>query len=290
MGTEAVQLSVRAATSTAIVIGIRRVVADEPMHRHSSLPVTEPETQSATERLTETLTEIEMRLATMPTGGADDYPVASATPDGDDPAAVPPAVRPAGSGEDMPDWLSSAWEVHQAQQELQADRRTLAQTFSEWRAWHRAHRALAAARIQAGWRRLATARVFRRSRRGARTVQRQWRGARARRLVQQQQQAGDELARWKREAAAARLALERCEAQRVRESVAAEASEAGSNPNPHPNRNPKSQPSLPRRRRRSCAPSSARCARRSPRRSARSTRCSHANPNHTPNPNPNPDP
>ena len=288
MGTEAVQLSVRAATSTAIVIGIRRVAADERMHRHSSLPVTEPETQLATERLTETLTEIEMRLATMPTGGTDDYPVASATPDGDDPAAVPPAVRPAGSGEDMPDWLSSAWEVHQAQQELQADRRTLAQTFSEWRAWHRAHRALAAARIQAGWRRLATARAFRRSRRGARTVQRQWRGARARRLVQQQQQAGDELARWKREAAAARLALERCEAQRVRESAAAEASEAGSNPNPHPNRNPKSQPSLPRRRRRSCAPSSARCARRSPRRSARSTRCSHANPNHNPNPNPDP--
>ena len=142
----------------------------------------------------------------------------------------------------MPDWLSSAWEVHQAQQELQADRQTLAQTFSEWRAWHRAHRALAAARIQAGWRRLAAARAFRRSRRGARTVQRQWRGARARRLVQQQQQAGDELARWKREAAAARLALERCEAQRVRESAAAEASEAGSNPNPHPNRNPKSQP------------------------------------------------
>ena len=122
MGTEAVQLSVRAANSTAIIIGIRRAAADKRMHRHSSLPVTEPETQSATERLTETLTEIEMRLATMPTGGADDYPVASATPDGDDPAAVPPAVRPAGSGEDMPDWLSSAWEVHQAQQELQADR------------------------------------------------------------------------------------------------------------------------------------------------------------------------
>ena len=56
------------------------------------------------------------------------------------------------------------------------------------------------------------------------------------------------LARWKREAAAARLALERCEAQRVRESAAAEASEAGSNPNPHPNRNPNSQPSLPQAR------------------------------------------
>ena len=154
MGTEAVQLSVRAATSTAIVIGIHRAAAGKRMH-HSSPPLTEPETQSATERLTETLTEIEMRLATMPTGGTDDCPVASATPDGDDPATVPPAVRPAGSGEDMPDWLSSAWEAHQAQQELQADRRTLAQTFSEWKAWHREHRALAAARIQAGWRRLA---------------------------------------------------------------------------------------------------------------------------------------
>ena len=215
---EAVQLCVRAATSTAIVIGIRRAAADERMHRHSSLPATEPETQSATERLTETLTEIEMRLATMPTGGADDCPVASATSDGDAPAT--------GGGEDMPDWLSCAWEVHQAQQELQADRRTLAQTFSEWRAWHRAHRALAAARIQAEWRRWATAGAFRRARRGARTVQRQWRGARARRLVQRQQQAGDELSSWRREAAASRLALERCEAQRAREGAAAEASEA----------------------------------------------------------------
>ena len=126
----------------------------------------------------------------------------------------------------MPDWLSCAWEVHQAQQELQADRQTLAQTFLEWRRWHRAHRAHAASCIQAEWRRLATAGAFRRARRGARTVQRQWRGARARRLVQRQQQAGDELSRWKCEAAAARLALERCEAQRARESAAAEASEA----------------------------------------------------------------
>ena len=37
MGTEAVQLSVRAANSTAIIIGIRRAAADKPMHRHSSL-------------------------------------------------------------------------------------------------------------------------------------------------------------------------------------------------------------------------------------------------------------
>jgi hypothetical protein len=183
MGTEAVQLSVRAATSTAIIIGIRRAAADKPMHHRTALPAAEPETQSATERLTETLTEIEMRLATMPSGGTDDSPAAPATPGADAPAtlqpAVQPAVQPAGGGEDMPDWLSCAWEVHQAQQELQADRQTLAQTFLEWRRWHRAHRAHAASCIQAEWRRLATAGAFRRARRGARTVQRQWRGARA---------------------------------------------------------------------------------------------------------------
>ena len=225
MGTQAVQLSVRAATSTAIIIGIRRASADKPMHHRTALPVTEPEAQSATERLTETLTEIEMRLATMPFDGTDDPP---ATPGSDAPATVQPAVQPAG-GEDMPDWLSCAWEVHQAQQELQADRRTLAQTFSEWRGWHRAHRAHAAARIQAEWRRLATAGAFRRARRSARTVQRQWRGARARRLVQRQQQAGDELSHWKREAAAVRLALARSEAQRAREGAAADVAPTCSN-------------------------------------------------------------
>ena len=99
------QLFVQVATPTAVKLTLVPLGATEDESRQLA-GATQPAagTQSATETLTETLTEIELRLTSMPFDGTDNTPA---------------TVQPTDRGEsDMPDWLSCAWDVHQAEQEL----------------------------------------------------------------------------------------------------------------------------------------------------------------------------